>query len=201
MSWIIYVLIARNEHIRQEQNIVEELKYKYDVIFLGIDEITEGAACTVLLARKYIDENNPLLIANCDQIVDFDVNKFVNDCRERNLDGSILVFKDKKGDKKWSFAKINKDGLVEKVREKEPISDLATVGIYLFMRGKDYINAAIDMFVHNDRTNNEFYVCPVYNYAIASGARIGVYEISLESMHGLGTPDDLDAYKDYLKHK
>ena len=100
---------------------------------------------------------------------------------------------------KWSFAKLNSDGFVKEVREKVPISNVATVGIYMFRRGKDYVDAAIDMIVQGDRVNNEFYVCPVYNYAITNGKKIGVFDIPFNTMHGLGTPEDLETYLKRLR--
>lgn len=163
-----------------------------DINFIEVNEVTEGTACTVLLARTLINNTNPLLIANSDQIIDFDVNKFIKDYEERNLDGSILVFK--ANDPKWSYAKLDAHGYVEEVAEKQVISNLATVGIYLFKRGDEFINAALDMIVRNDRVNGEFYTCPVYNYLINSGKRIGVYEIEASQMHGTGTPEDLMNY-------
>lgn len=131
------------------------------------------------------------MVANSDQLVDFNVNDFIEDCIQRKLDGSILVFRDPSMDPKWSFAKVDEAGLVLEVAEKKPISDLATVGIYLFTKGRDFVGAALDMMVANDRVNNEFYTCPVYNYMIKNGARIGVYEVPMNTMSGLGTPDDL----------
>jgi len=118
----------------------------------------------------------------------------VRDCFDRGLDGSILVFRDPEMNPKWSFARLNDDGTVAEVAEKQPISDLATVGIYFFRRGADFVRAAIDMIAHGDRVNNEFYTCPVYNYAIKNGLKIGVYEIPMAAMHGLGTPEDLQSY-------
>jgi dTDP-glucose pyrophosphorylase len=101
------------------------------------------------------------------------------------------VFQDPTMDPKWSFVKVDEAGLVLEVAEKKPISDLATVGIYLFTKGKDFVSAALDMMIANDRVNNEFYTCPVYNYMIRKGSRIGIYEVPMKSMAGLGTPDDL----------
>ena len=132
-----------------------------------------------------------LLIANSDQLVDFDLCDFVNDLVRRNLDGSILVFKDDTRNPKWSFAKTRSNGLVAEVAEKKPISNLATVGIYLFRTGRIFVSGAIEMIVANERVNNEFYTCPVYNYLIRSGLKIGVYEVLSEQMSGLGTPADL----------
>lgn len=163
-----------------------------------LDGITEGTACTILEGANLFDNNSPLLVANSDQLVDFDCERFVRDCLDRQLDGSILVFKDKEKDPKWSFAKTDKDGLVTEVAEKKAISELATVGIYFFAKAGDFIKAATDMIIQNERVNNEFYTCPVYNYMIRRGHKIGVFEIEADAMHGLGTPEDLLSYQDRM---
>lgn len=196
-----YILIAREEHLKEKPNLVNYIKENFNVIFLPISHLTEGTACTVLYARKLINNNEPLLIANSDQIIDMDISKYIDDCRKRDLDGSILTFIDKDKNPKWSFAKINKDNFVVEVKEKVAISDIATVGIYLYQRGKDYIDATIDMFIENDRVSNEFYVCPTYNYAIKNRLKIGIYNISANKMHGIGTPADLNLYLEHLKKK
>jgi hypothetical protein len=108
------------------------------------------------------------------------------------LDGSVLCFED--NDAKWSYAKLNEDGLISIIREKEVISEHATVGIYYFHHGRDFVENAIDMFVRNERVNNEFYVAPVYNYSIGKGGKFGIYSIDKTQMHGTGTPEDLDKY-------
>jgi len=190
-----YIIIAREDHLQQESKLVEKIKNDFEVIFHSIGHLTEGAACTVLHARKFINNDEPMIIANSDQIVDVNFQDYVNDCLERDLDGSIMTFKDPGKSTKWSFARTDSEGLVEEVGEKVPISDLATVGIYMFRRGRDYVDAAVDMVVQNDRVNNEFYVCPVYNYAIKNGKIFSVYDIPFDSMHGLGTPKDLDIYQ------
>lgn len=189
-----YILIARKEHLEREQELVETIKKEYNVTFIGIDKLTEGTACTVLYARKYINNDTPLLIANSDQIVEASIPSFINDCLDRKLDGSILTFEDFELNPKWSFAKLDSNNLVIEVKEKEAISEFATVGIYLFSQGASFVNAAIDMIVENDRVNNEFYTCPVYNYMIKEDAKIGIYNIEQEQMHGIGTPKDLELY-------
>jgi len=189
-----YILIGRKEHLEKEAETVERLQHNHNAVFIAIDKLTEGTACTVLFAREYINSEAPLLIANSDQVIDASVAAFIDDCFNRNLDGSILCFDDKELNPKWSFAKVNGQQLVTEVKEKEAISNLATVGIYLFASGKLFIDGAIDMIINNDRVNNEFYTCPVYNYTIKQGKKIGVYVIEQEGMHGIGTPEDLDAY-------
>jgi len=186
-------LLLREKHISNESKSVELLSEKVHRV-IPISKLTEGTVSTVLLGRVHYDNSHPLLIANSDQLVDFDVDSFIQDCRLRNLDGSILVFRDVSRNEKWSFVNVNSNGLVTEVAEKKAISDLATVGIYLFSRGSDFVSSAIDMIAANDRVNNEFYTCPVYNYMIKAGAKIGVYEIEMKSMSGLGTPTDLNRY-------
>ena len=193
-----YILVARREHMEAESDLVMEIKNSYPATFITIDGLTEGTACTVMHARKLIGNERPLLIANSDQIVDFKPQDFVEDCLTRNLDGSILTFIDKKRDPKWSFARIGDDGLVCEVKEKIAISEIATVGIYLFRRGSDFVDATIEMFLAQDRINGEYYTCPSYNYMIRDGMRIGAYNVWQSAMHGLGTPEDLRGYLSLL---
>ncbi|MBW4889900.1 glycosyltransferase family 2 protein [Mucilaginibacter sp. HMF5004] len=189
-----YILIGRKEHFELEQELVKYISDTYNTTFIGIDQLTEGTACTVLFAREHINNEYPLLIANSDQIVDINIADYLNDCLDKKLDGSILTFTDAELNPKWSFAKIGQDGFVTEVQEKKAISEFATVGIYLFGKGSDFVNGAIDMIINNDRVNNEFYTCPVYNYLIKDNKKIIIYNIEQQQMHGIGTPEDLNAY-------
>ena len=159
--------------------------------------LTEGAACTTLLAKEFINNNDHLLIANSDQFVEWDSNDFMYHMLANELDGGILSFRDT--NPKWSFAKTDSLGFVTEVAEKKPISDIATVGIYYFKRGKDYVAMAEQMISKNIRVNNEFYVCPVYNEMIASGAKIKTKDC--QAMWGLGTPEDLKLFLSTYKGK
>ncbi|MDP1836153.1 MAG: glycosyltransferase family 2 protein [Chlamydiales bacterium] len=189
-----YVLIARQEHLDAEPECVQHIQNSYNATFIGIDLLTEGTACTMLFARRLWQPESPLLIANCDQIVDGGIQPYIDDCFERQLDGSILTFEEPTLHPKWSYAKINAQGLVTEVAEKKAISPWATVGLYLFTQASTFVESAIDMIIRNERVNNEFYTCPTYNYAIEKGKRIGIYNIPTSAMHGIGTPEDLDAY-------
>ncbi len=191
-----YILIMQKEHQIQHADIIADIASRYTIKTISVDKLTEGTACTVLYSRRLINNETPLLIANSDQIVDIDIQDFIADVSNRNLDGSILTFIDHARDPKWSFAQLEGD-LVTRVKEKVSISEFATVGIYYFASGRKFVNAAIDMIIENDRVNNEFYTCPVYNYMIADNQKIGIFNIKLESMHGIGTPNDLT---DYLNH-
>lgn len=189
-----YILIARKEHIEKEAELVAQIEKEFNAIFIHIDKLTEGTACTVLYARKYINNDEQLLIANSDQIVDMNIAEFIDDCKDRNLDGSILTFIDHFKDPKWSFVALDENNLVTEVKEKVVISEFATVGIYLYAKGRDFVDASVDMIIENDRVNNEFYTCPAYNYAIKEESKIGIYNIEFEQMHGIGTPEDLNSF-------
>jgi dTDP-glucose pyrophosphorylase len=189
-----FILIARAEHLRGREAWQQEVEARFRASIVTIDQLTEGTAATLLFARQHYDNDDMMVVANSDQLVDGGLAPMVDDCLRRGLDGSIMVFRDAERNPKWSFARLDDAGLVAETREKVAISDLATVGIYAFRRGRDFIAAAVDMIIRNIRTNNEFYTCPVYNQLIAQRQRIGVFEIAPAAMHGIGTPEDLDIY-------
>ncbi len=182
--------------------IVQEKDYiKYNLAFLlnliapeckivRVEGLTEGAACTTLLAKSLIDSEKSLLLANSDQIIKWDSARTMYNFETSDIDGGILTFKSIHP--KWSYARVDDTGFVEEVAEKKPISDQATVGVYYWRRGSDYVKYAEEMIESNDRVNGEFYVCPVFNYAIADAKKIKT--ISVEKMWGIGTPEDLEVY-------
>jgi len=160
-----------------------------------VDGITEGAACTALLAKEFIDNDNPLFFANSDQFVEWDSNEFMYKMNESNCDGGIVTFESTHP--KWSFAKVNERGYVTEVAEKNPISNLATVGFYYWKKGSSFVEYAEEMIKKDIRINGEFYVCPVFNTAIEHYQKIRVW--NAEKMWGIGTPEDLRTYLDNHK--
>ena len=185
-----YIFIIQKEH-QLKYNISSVLKIlKPNCKIIELDQITEGAACTTLLAKKYINNNNPLIIANSDQYIEWDSIKSMYNFNSKRIDGSILTFE--AIHPKWSYAKIDKNNLVTEVAEKKVISKNATVGVYYWKKGNDYIKYAEQMINKNIRVNNEFYVCPVFNEAISDKKRIIIDPV--KEMHGLGTPDDLNNF-------
>lgn len=190
-----YVLVARGEHLRSHPSVFERLGATRNVVIVPLAHVTEGAACTVLEASAHLDSDTPLLIANSDQYVEMAVADLLEDARTRALDGSILTFVEPGRDPKWSYAAVGPTGLVTRVEEKVAISEHATVGIYYFARGRDFVAGARRMVAADQRVNGEFYVCPVYNELLATGARIGIYDLPTERMHGLGTPEDLERFR------
>ena len=192
-----FILIIQKSFSTDFQVEIEELKKNHNVEIVEIELQTEGAACTSLFALDYINTLDPLIIANSDQIIDIDLNTFIKNAKDRNLDGSILVFES--NHPKWSYVKINDHGMMTLLKEKEVISRFATVGLYYFAKGRDFVNSAIKLIVNNDRVNNEFYVAPAYNYLVNSySKKVGIYQINENQMHGLGTPEDL---MEYINHE
>lgn len=185
-----FLFLARREHIPQCQFLVYDnpallrAGTKLTPSFVPVDGLTEGAACTVLLAEPYIDNDKPLLIANSDQFVVYDALRFFYAARD--YDGSILTFP--ADEKKWSYAAVDQNGIVTRVAEKEVISPHATVGVYYWKKGSDFVKYAKQMMEKNVRVNNEFYVCPVFNEAIADGKKFTIFPV--EKMIGMGTPED-----------
>ena len=185
-----YHFVVQKEH-REKYNLDTMLNLiAENCKVIEVDGLTEGAACTALLAKKFINNNQPLFFANSDQWVDWDPVEFMYKMQETKSDGGIVTFE--ANHPKWSFAKTNNDGIVTEVAEKKPISTNATVGYYYWKHGSDFVKYAEEMIRKNIRVNNEFYVCPVYNQAIEDGKIIRISRA--KAMWGLGTPEDLDYY-------
>lgn len=183
-----WVFIVQKNH-RDAYNldsVLSNIKPGCKIIDTG-GGLTEGAACSVLLAKEFITDA-PLIVINSDNIIIWDQTQYAS--LMQHADGFMLCFKDT--DPKWSFAKTDDRGVVTEVAEKLPISDNATAGLYAWKSGLSFIAAAEQMIKKNIRTNNEFYICPIYNENIKMGHSICISEVT--KMHGVGTPADLRKY-------
>lgn len=190
-----YIFLVQKEHYEKYN-----LKYLLNLIAPGckivqVDGLTGGAACTTLLAKEHIDNDAPLVMANSDQFVEWNSNECMYAFSADSIDGGILTFE--ATHPKWSYAKLDENGFVSEVAEKKVISNNATVGIYYWRHGSDYVKYAEQMVAKNIRVNNEFYVCPVFNEAIGDGKKIRVKNV--EGMWGIGTPEDLNYFLDNHK--
>lgn len=184
-----FIYVCQEEHLKK-YGLADELeRMSPGCVIITIDHITEGAACTVLLAEKFIDNNDALMIANSDQYVDTNINSYLEAIG--NNDGLVMTMPD--DDPKWSFIKYDENGFVTMVREKEVISDEATVGIYNYKHGRDFVRYAHQMIEKNIRVNNEFYVAPVYNEMVSAGMKIVFCNVGAK-MFGLGVPEDLSFF-------
>ncbi len=185
-----YIFIIQKEHAE---------KYHFDKILKLLSPnctivitngVTEGAACSVLLAREHIDNNNPLLIANSDQWLDWNSLDFIMKVLNGNADASIVTFKAVSS--RWSFVQSDNNGKITRVVEKVPISDRASAGVYWMARGSDFCKYADSMIAANKRVNGEYYVCPVFQEFIDDGKLVKEYPIS--QCIGVGVPEDLEMF-------
>ena len=189
-----YIFLVRKEH-EEKYNIISLLKVLApNCKVVIVNKLTEGAACTTLLAKKLINNNKPLIITNSDQYIEWNSSKTMYKFVSKKIDGGILTFDSLHP--KWSYAKTDKDKNVLEVAEKKVISNHATVGIYFWSKGSDYVKYAEQMIKKNIRVKNEFYVCPVFNEAIKDKKKIIIENV--KEMWGLGTPEDLNIF---LKEK
>ena len=183
-----YIFIVQKSH-SEKYNLHQLLKnITPSCSIIEIEGITEGAACSTLLAKEFINKDEELVIANSDQYVVCDTKEFIN--HVSNYDAGMLTFTGT--NPKWSFAELDSDGYVKRVAEKDPISDVATVGIYYWRSGAEYVKYAEQMISKNIRVRNEFYVCPVFNEAIEDNKKVVTHNV--EEMWGLGTPEDLEQF-------
>lgn len=161
---------------------------------MPIDGVTAGAACTVLLTSEWIDNDDPLMIANCDQWIDYPIDRYLAAGMDSNADGFLMTMTDDAD--KWSYVDRDQNGQIRGIVEKVVVSDEATVGIYNFRRGGDFVHSAMEMIQADERSKGEFYVAPVYSRMIAKGARVTTHSVgdAGSKMHGLGTPDDLETF-------
>ena len=198
IQWVIecinikanFIFLILKEH-QEKYNISSVLKIlQPNCKIIEIDQLTEGAACTTLLAEKFIDNENPLMITNSDQFIKWDSSNIMYNIITKKYDGAILTFKSIHP--KWSYVKTDQNDIISEVAEKKVISDRATVGIYYWKHGSDYVKYAKEMIKQNIRVNNEFYVCPVYNQALKD--KKIVKAVNVDEMMGLGTPEDLNVF-------
>lgn len=191
-----YIFLVRKEHLVKYNGLRTTLERitngKFKIV--EVDGLTDGAACTALLAKELIDNDEELLIANSDQIVEYSAENFKLLKSFTNVDGIIFTFN--AVHPKWSFVRTNSRGIITELQEKNPISNIATCGIYWYRKGSEFVRYTEQMISKNIKVNNEFYIAPVYNEYILEGKTLLPFYV--DKMHGIGTPEDLNAY---LKRK
>ena len=178
--------------LAEHTEVIKFLKDKGQVIIL--DEVTEGAVCTVLKAKEIINNRDPLIIANCDQYIKWNIESFISAVKD--YAGGIVTFNST--NPHHSYAKVW-DGLIVEVAEKRVISDNASAGVYYFRHGDEFVIMADRMIEKNIRTNNEFYITPVYNEFIDEGYSLRIFEINVNKKHMLGTPEELNIFIDKVQ--
>ena len=192
-----YIFLVRKGHLQEYDGLKETLNRITNnrTQIVVVDGLTEGAACTALLAKRFINTDDDLLIANSDQIIEYEPQNFNLMRSLTSVDAIVWTFNDVHP--KWSFVKTNSRGFCTEVAEKVPISNIATCGIYWYRKGSDFVKSAEQMIEKDIRVKNEFYIAPVYNELIQSGKTLVPFFVN--KMHGIGTPEDLNTYLRNLK--
>lgn len=190
-----FIFICLRDHATSYQVDTQLKAWCPNCEIVFVDQVTEGAACTVLLAKDLINNDDPLMIANSDQWVDIDINDYLQFMNDQGADGLIMTMT--ADDPKWSFVGFDAEGKISQVVEKQVVSNEATVGIYNYRQGRFFVEAAESMIAQEIRVNGEFYVAPAYNEMIPQGKKLACYNIGSEAqgMYGLGIPADLELFQ------
>ncbi|MBR1646490.1 MAG: glycosyltransferase family 2 protein [Selenomonadaceae bacterium] len=158
---------------------------------------TAGAACSVLLAAEFIDNDDELIIFNGDQVLECDLEGMLKIFRANDWDGGILTFESVHP--RWSFVRLDENNFVIETAEKDPISNHATAGFYYFKHGKDFVDSAKMMIRKDANVNGCYYVCPAYNEMIIRQKVIGCVEIDGAFYFPLTTPKEVDEYEAHVR--
>ena len=194
---IHYVLIIPKIFEIKYKKFLNRILERFCVTFLCVEKVTTGAASTVLAAHTLINNNSPILIADCDNIFNpVDINSLIEDADKRKLNGSLLTFNEQNSC--YSYAKVDDNGFVMKTEEKKVISSHAIAGAYYFSHGKEFVRAAINMLIYGDKKKGEYYMSNVFNHM--KKKNIGIYEIDKNRVHCVGTPEQLKKYCNYSPH-
>ncbi|MBR6937659.1 MAG: glycosyltransferase family 2 protein [Prevotella sp.] len=161
-----------------------------------VNKETQGAVCSALFAIDSINNDDELIVINGEQVIKDSLPMAIDNFRERQLDGGILVFRSVLP--RWSYVALDENGFVNETSEKRPISDIATAGCYYFRHGSDFVNAAFNIIRKDVNYNGKYYVCSTYNELILSQKKIGVFEINKNSYISYSTPQ---MYENYLNNK
>jgi dTDP-glucose pyrophosphorylase len=170
-------------------------KLKPDSVEIKIDNPTRGSAETCLAAKELINNDDELIITNCDQRLEWDAKKFIAAALLSACDGMVVTHPS--SNPKHSYAVVDKDDHVLTMHEKNPVSNNALIGVHYWSKGKDFVSSAISLLRYS--TTPECYVSETYNYLIGQGKRIGIYKIDANQYISLGTPYDLNVYNGKVK--
>lgn len=191
-----HFVIREDEHMRKVTQLIDQVAH--GSLMLPISYVTEGPACTALLFRELINNDEELVIANCDQIMEWTSSRFLD--YVRHYDGAVVTYH--ADTDKNSYAKVNTQGLVQEIREKQVISNISLNGIHYWKRGRYFVESAEAMIAAEDRApNGEFYIGPTYNYMVRAGQQVGIYHIPNQFHHPVGVPEDLDRFLRYENSK
>lgn len=164
-----------------------------DAVIVKIDHEAKGAVCTALLAMRHIGADDELLIMNSNEFISIDYREAVDQFRKRGLDAGVVVFPSVHP--RYSYIRLDEDGLVVEAAEKNPISRYATAGFYWFRCGGDFISASFETIRKDASVDGLFYICPVFNELVLRQKKIGVMEIDRKFYHPLKSIRQIAAYE------
>ena len=186
-----FIFVAKEEHVKDYDLYKKIGEFCNDFEIVVQKEKLEGATCSALLAKDIIDNDSHLIIVNSDQYIRWNAKDDMNLWVESGVDGAVMTFQS--NEDKWSYVEL-KDPFVRHVYEKVVVGQEATCGLYYWKSGSDFVKYAQQMIDKGIRTNNEFYIAPVYNEAIEDQKVITT--LRAKEFRGLGTPEDLERYLD-----
>lgn len=187
-----FCLLRQTEYVDRIVDVIKSIVPSVKIKI--ISHLTEGPACSAMLFQENLNDNDELVIANCDQIMSWNSEMFLHNVRM--YDGAVVTYHS--STEKNSFAKLNTKGYVTEIREKEVISNVSLNGIHYWKKSSMFFSSAKEMIESNDRAENgEFYIGPTYNYMIKNNYKVGIYHIPNEQHHPVGVPYDLDKYLRY----
>lgn len=190
------VIVRREDTTRYHLDDMVKLLIP-DCEIIIADGATCGSACSCLLAVDVLDEKQPLIIAGGDQLMLKNPQDVITDFQQNNYDGGVVIFDDIHP--RWSFVKLDRDGLVIEAAEKRPISRNATTGFYYFKEAGFFIHAAQEMIRKDASVNGRYYVCPCFNEMVLENKKIGTFRISKMEYFNFNQQRGMDDYERYLK--
>jgi hypothetical protein len=196
-SNLIYVIRNTREKVILEETILHTYP-KAKLVY--VENLTEGQACTCLLAEDIVNTDEELLIGACDNGMLYNKEKLLSEMK--TCDAISFTYRNDESvlhnPNAYGWLKVDTDNFVTETSIKKaisdnPMNDHAITGAFWFKRGRDFVNAAEAMIAANDRVNGEFYVDLTLNYIIGMGLKVKVMEIY--RYFGWGTPEDYERYQ------
>lgn len=181
-----FFFIAQKQDL--DRGLIKILENRGTVI--PLKDTTEGAVNSVLAAENIINGSKPLLIANCDQFLDWDINNFI--AKSQSYDASLVVFKSRN---EYHSYILQSDRKIILIEEKKRISDLAVGGIYFCRRSLDFFKFAKTLISKDLRVGGEFYISPVFNEMIIANMTLTSFEVPANLIHMLGTPEEVKHFE------
>jgi dTDP-glucose pyrophosphorylase len=180
-------------HLDSTLNLLSPIKP--EIIKLRAD--TQGALCSVLLAVEHINQDEPLLISNADQIFDQGIADHLQRFTASDLDAACLTFSSVHP--RWSYVKTNENGLVIETAEKRPISKHSIAGVYWYKKGSDFIQSSMASIKHGSSVEGKYFISPVFNEYVLLGKKVGHHIVPNEQYHTFYSPQKIEEYESSLR--